>query len=159
MCKRSWTIKPILPDSLICDICKLILQVIITVLFLQSRFYHIIVSDLRVEVLSKPRLSRLIKVNSGCPLQEAAQVSEISTRTRQPLLPTQEDPLIGVFEKAPAMSLRDSPVNKQAVLINSTCTCPGRPHMNQYFVPQTEAVIGHSLQVESCISWNVNDHH
>lgn len=67
MCKRSWTIKPILPDSLICDICKLILQVIMTVLFLQVRFYHIKVSDLRVEVLSKAPLSRLIKVNSGCP--------------------------------------------------------------------------------------------
>lgn len=36
------------------------------------------------------------------------------------------------------MSLRGCPVNTQAVLINSTCTCPGRPHMNQYFVPQTE---------------------
>lgn len=75
-----------------------------------------------------------------------------STRTRQPLLPTKEEPLIGAFEKAPAMSRRGSPVNKQTVLINSTCPeshtwIDALPHrrLKQQWVTRSKAVLAGML--------------
>lgn len=80
----------------------------------------------------KPCLSLLIKILPGWPKNPTRSVTgQWNLRRKQyfcqqaasALMLTKEETLISAFEKAPAVSLRGSPVNKQTVLINTTYPC------------------------------------